>query len=68
MIYYIIDGNGRYLGNINGTKVLFHKANSSTFQHRQSMEMIEKLKARAESLGASGLQIMEAGSMEEAKE
>lgn len=66
--FYIIDENGRYLGNINGTKVLFHRANSATFQHRQTREMIEKLKARAESLGASGLTVMEAGSMEEAKE
>jgi len=65
--FYIIDNEGRYLGNINGDKVLFHRANSSTFQHRQTRDMIEKLKERAESLGASNLQIMEAKDMDEAK-
>ena len=68
MIYYLIDGEGRYLGNINGAKVLFHKPNATTFQHRQTKDMIEKLKARAESLGASNLQIMEAEGIDEARQ
>ena len=68
MIYYIIDDQGRYLGNINGNKVLFHRADSATFQKRLTKDMIEKLKARAESLGAVNLTIMEADSVESARE
>ena len=65
--FYIINGEGKYLGNIKGTKVLFHKPNSATFLHRQTREMIEKLKARVEGLGATDLTIMEAEDEESAK-
>lgn len=65
--FYIINGEGKYLGNIKGTKVLFHKPNSATFLHRQTREMIEKLKARVEGLGATDLTIMEAEDEEAAK-